>query len=432
MPASDAERSAVVGPSKPRVLGMLGPGLITGASDDDPSGIATYSQAGAMFGMGLLWTMLLTYPLMVSVQEISARIGRTTGKGIAGNVTGRFPAGLIYSLISLLFVANVINIGADLGAMGDAARLLTGGPHLIFVILFGVACTLMQVFLKYTKYVSVLKWLALALLAYVATLLIVDVPWADVWSGLLIPRFSSSDNYWQTVVAIFGTTISPYLFFWQASQEVEDIHEIPRRQPLVNKPRQASAALERIRLDTAVGMAFSNIVAISIMITVAATLHAQGKTNIESSTQAAEALRPIAGPYAFVLFATGIIGTGLLSIPVLSGSAAYAAGEAFRWRTGLALKPKEGQAFYGTIALATIVGMTLNFLPIDPIKALYYSAVINGVAAVPVLAAMMVLCRDERIMGKFRITGWLFGLGWTTTAVMGIATLAMILQLFVF
>ena len=432
MPGLDSERSAAVGPSKPRLLGLLGPGLITGASDDDPSGIATYSQAGAMFGMGLLWTMLLTYPLMVSVQEISARIGRTTGKGIAGNIIGRFPVSLIYGLISLLFIANVINIGADLGAMGDAARLLTGGPQLIFVVIFGVACTLMQVFLKYTKYVSVLKWLALALLAYVATLLIVDVPWTDVWSGLLIPRFLSADNYWQTVVAIFGTTISPYLFFWQASQEVEDIGEIPRREPLVNKPRQAPAALERIRLDTAVGMAFSNIVAIAIMITVAATLHAQGKTNIESSTQAAEALKPIAGPYAFVLFATGIIGTGLLSIPVLAGSAAYAAGEAFRWRTGLTLKPKEGRAFYGTIALATIVGIFLNFMPIDPIKALYYSAVINGVAAVPVLAAMMVLCRDEGVMGRFRITGWLFGLGWTTTAVMGVATLAMILQLFVF
>lgn len=428
MPAADSEQSAVVGTSKPRLLSVLGPGLITGASDDDPSGIATYSQTGAMFGMGLLWTMLLSYPLMVAVQEISARIGRTTGKGIAGNIIGRFPPFLVYALISLLFVANAINIGADLGAMGDAAALLVGGPHLAFVVLFGLACIVMQIFLKYTKYVSVLKWLAVALLAYIATLFIVKVSWGEALKGLLLPRFSRDSHYWETVVAIFGTTISPYLFFWQASQEVEDIHEIPRRQPLVDKPRQAPAAFDRIRLDTVIGMAFSNIVAIAIMMTVAATLHADGKTNIESSTQAAEALKPIAGPYAFALFATGIIGTGLLSIPVLAGSAAYAAGEAFKWKTGLALQPAEGRAFYGTIAVATIIGIALNFAPIDPIKALYYSAVINGVAAVPVLVAMLVLCRDDGVMGNFRISGWLLYLGWATVGVMGIAALAMTAQ----
>jgi NRAMP (natural resistance-associated macrophage protein)-like metal ion transporter len=430
MDGPDPERSSVVGASKPRLLRVLGPGLITGASDDDPSGIATYSQAGAMFGFGLLWTMVLTYPLMVAVQEISARIGRTTGRGISGNIVNRFPAALIYLLVGLLFLANTINIGADLGAMGEAVVLLVGGPHLVYVIAFGVVCTLMQVFLKYTRYVSVLKWLALALLAYVATLFIVHVPWMEVAKGLVVPSFSKNADYWQTIVAIFGTTISPYLFFWQASQEVEDIRDIPRREPLVDKPKQAPGALERIRLDTIVGMAFSNLVAIAIIVTVASTLHATGKTNIESSSQAAEALKPIAGPYAFALFAAGIIGTGLLSIPVLAGSAAYAAGEAFKWRTGLALKPVEGRAFYATIAVATLIGTLLNFTSINPISALYYSAVINGVVAVPVLIAMMMLARDETTMGQFRISGTLLVLGWITVAVMALAALAMIAQFF--
>jgi Mn2+/Fe2+ NRAMP family transporter len=430
MVAQDPEQSAVVGSSKPRLFGLLGPGLISGASDDDPSGIATYSQAGAMFGFGLLWTMVLTYPLMVSVQEISARIGRTTGKGLSGNIIARFPPALTYFLVALLFIANIINIGADLGAMGDAAGMLIGGPHLVYVIAFGVACTTMQIFLKYTRYVSVLKWLAVALLAYIATLFVITVPWVDAFKGLLIPQFSARSDYWQMIVAIFGTTISPYLFFWQASQEVEDIKEIPRRQPLVKTPAQASGALDRIRLDTLIGMAFSNLVAIAIIITVASTLHLAGKTHIESSTQAAEALRPIAGPYAFALFAAGIIGTGLLSIPVLAGSAAYAAGEAFRWRTGLALKPKEGRAFYATIAVATLLGTIMNFTAINPISALYYSAVINGVAAVPVLIAMMLLAGDEKTMGAFRIKGTLMILGWTTAAVMALATIAMIAQFF--
>ncbi|MBY0562373.1 divalent metal cation transporter [Hyphomicrobium sp.] len=426
----EVQADAVVGPSKPRLLRVLGPGLITGASDDDPSGIATYSQAGALFGYSLLWTMLLTYPLMVAVQEISARIGRTTGKGICGNIIGRFPAPLIYALVGLLFFANVINIGADLGAMGDAGVLLMGGPRLLYVVGLGAICILMQIFLQYARYVSVLKWLALALFAYVATLFAVRVSWGDALTGLLLPNLSMQSNYWQTVVAIFGTTISPYLFFWQASQEVEDINEIPRRQPLNRKPQQAKSALQRIRLDTAVGMAFSNLVAISIMMTVAATLHVAGKTNIESSAQAAEALRPIAGDYAFLLFAAGIVGTGLLSIPVLAGSAAYAAGETFRWRTGLALDPREGKAFYATIAVATIIGTILNFTPIDPIKALFYSAVVNGLVAVPVLIAMLILARDTRVMKTFRIQGMLLTLGWITVIVMGAAAAAMGAQFF--
>jgi NRAMP (natural resistance-associated macrophage protein)-like metal ion transporter len=401
----DPERSATVGPCKPRLPNVLGPGLITGASDDDPSGIATYSQAGALYGFGLLWTMVVTYPLMATVQEISARIGRTTGRGLAGNIIRQYPARIVYGLVGLLFCANVINIAANLGAMGDVVAMLAGGPHLAFVVMFGVLCTLMQVFMQYTRYVALLKWLTIVLFSYVATLFVVHVPWGEVTKGLLLPKLSADPQYLETVLAILGTTISPYLFFWQASQEVEDIHEMPRREPLLEKPQQAVAAEERIRLDTLVGMAFSNFVALSIMITVGATLHPAGITNIESSVQAAEALKPIAGSLAFALFALGIIGTGLLSIPVLAGSAAYALGEALKWKVGLKLQPTEGRTFYGTIAMATLIGVALNFTGINPIKALYYSAVINGVVAVPIIACMMLIASDKKVMGRFKIEG---------------------------
>jgi len=428
-PVSDAERSPVVGPSKPRLFKVLGPGLITGASDDDPSGIATYSQAGALFGFGLLWMMLLCYPLMAAVQEISARIGRTTGKGLAGNIIRHYPPAAVYAFVALLFSANIINIGANLGAMGDAVALLVGGPRLAYVIAFGVACTLMEVFMRYTKYVAVLKWLTVVLFSYIATLFVVHVPWTEVAKGLLVPKLSLDHAYWETIVAIFGTTISPYLFFWQASQEVEDIHEIPRREPLLDNPSQAPAAQERIRLDTLVGMAFSNIVALAIIITVGATLHPAGVTDIQSSAQAAEALKPIGGSLAFALFAIGIIGTGLLSIPVLAGSAAYALGEAVKCKVGLSLEPMEGRAFYGMIATATLIGILINFSGLNPIKALYYSAVINGLAAVPIIAVMMLVAGDGKIMGRFKIGGWLYSLGWATAVVMGLAALAMMANL---
>lgn len=428
-PVSDAERSPVVGPSKPRLFKVLGPGLITGASDDDPSGIATYSQAGALFGFGLLWTMLLCYPLMAAVQEISARIGRTTGKGLAGNIIRHYPPAIVYAFVALLFSANIINIGANLGAMGDAVALLVGGPRLAYVIAFGVACTLMEVFMRYTKYVAVLKWLTVVLFSYIATLFVVHVPWNEVFKGLLVPKLSSDHAYWETIVAIFGTTISPYLFFWQASQEVEDIHEIPRREPLLDKPSQAPAAEERIRLDTLVGMAFSNIVALSIIITVGATLHPAGVTDIQSSAQAAEALKPIGGSFAFALFAVGIVGTGLLSIPVLAGSAAYALGEAVKCKVGLSLNPTEGRAFYGMIATATLIGILINFSGLNPIKALYYSAVINGLVAVPIIAIMMLIAADGKIMGRFKIGGWLYYLGWATAVIMGLAAVAMMADL---
>ncbi len=423
-------QSPAVGPSKPRLLGLLGPGLITGASDDDPSGIATYSQAGAQFGFAVSWTMLFSYPLMAVIQEISGRIGRVTGRGIAGNIRRHYPNWLLQVIVLLLVVANTINIGADLGAMGEAVGLLIGGPHLAYVVFFGAVCAVLQIVMQYTRYVSILKWLTLALFAYFGTVMVVGVPWAEVAWGLFVPSFSADGAFWTTVVAILGTTISPYLFFWQASQEVEDIKAVPEREPLVKKPRQGPDALERIRLDTYVGMAFSNLVALAIIITTAATLHAAGVTDIDTSSQAAEALKPVAGAFAFTIFTLGIVGTGLLAVPILAGSAAYAVGEARQWPTGLARRPKEAIAFYATIALATTVGVAINFSPINPIRALFWSAVINGVTAVPVMAIMMLMVADSKIMGKFKISGPLKVIGWTATIVMAAAAICMAVTAF--
>jgi NRAMP (natural resistance-associated macrophage protein)-like metal ion transporter len=420
-----AGRHRTVDPSKARLLRALGPGLITGASDDDPSGIATYSQAGAQFGFAISWTMLFSYPLMAAIQQISARIGRTTGKGIAGNIRQHYPARLLQSIVALLFIANAINIGADLGAMGDALTLLIGGPALSYVILFGAICAVLQVFMKYARYVAMLKWLTLALFAYFGTIMVVEIPWAEAARGFFIPTFLPDAAFWTTVVAVLGTTISPYLFFWQASQEVEEIRAARERKPLIRAPNQGPDAVERIRLDTLVGMAFSNLVALAIIFTTAATLHSNGITNVETSAQAAEALRPVAGPFAFTLFALGIIGTGLLAVPVLAGSAAYAVGEARKWPVGLALKPEKAKAFYITLTIATMIGVALNFSPINPIRALYWSAVINGVVAVPVMIIMMHMTANPKVMGQFTINGGLRSAGWLATAVMVAAALAM-------
>jgi NRAMP (natural resistance-associated macrophage protein)-like metal ion transporter len=423
---ADVGASAVVEPTKPRLLGILGPGLITGASDDDPSGIATYSQAGAQFGYALTWTMLFTYPLMTAVQMVSARMGRTTGRGLAGNLRQHCPPWLLTSVVMLLLVANAINIGADLGAMADASRLVLGGPQVLYVLLFASVCIVLQVFLQYARYVSVLKWLTLFLFAYVATLFMVKVSWAEVAERLVVPRVNWDKDYLTTIVAVLGTTISPYLFFWQASQEAEDVRTLPDRQILKRAPEQGEGALNRIHLDTFIGMGFSNLIALAIMITAAATLHANDITNIQTSAQAAEALRPIAGSLAETIFALGVIGTGLLSVPVLAGSAAYAVGEARKWPTGLARQPMEAKAFYAVICIATFVGMIMNFTPVDPIRALYWSAVINGVVAVPVMAIMMWLAAAPKVMGEFAVTGWVKALGWAATAVMTVAVLAML------
>lgn len=410
----------------PRFLRILGPGLITGASDDDPSGIATYSQTGAQFGYVPAWTLLFSYPLMVAIQIISARLGRTTGRGIAGNLRKFYPNAIVYSCVSLLLVANIINLGADIGAMADAVRMLVGGPQIAYVLAFGVICVVMQVYLSYKRYVGVLKWLTLALFAYIATLFFVKVDWSLLARSFFIPHLSFDQHYLTAIVAILGTTISPYLFFWQASQEVEDIRAVPEREALKTAPAQAKDAEARISLDTFVGMGLSNIVALAIMVTAASTLHVHGITDIESSTQAAQALKPLAGVMAETIFALGIVGTGLLAVPVLAGSAAHAVGEALRWPTGLDRKPKAAKAFYTTIAVATLIGVGLNFSPVNPIKALYWSAVINGVVAVPIMVMMMLMAVQTRIMGEQTIGGGLRLFGWLSTAVMAVTAVAMI------
>ncbi|PDT72405.1 divalent metal cation transporter [Bradyrhizobium sp. C9] len=408
-----------------RVVKSLGPGLITGASDDDPSGIGTYSQAGAQLGYGIGWTMLLTFPLMTAIQEISARVGRVTGHGIAGNVCKHYPGWLLIIAVTLLFIANTVNIAADLSAMADATRLLIGGPAILYVLLFGVTSVAAQIFMNYRRYVAVLKWLTLSLFAYVAALAFAKVSWTEALAGVLIPRLTWSSDYFTTIVAIFGTTISPYLFFWQASQEAEEQRVDVTKHPLIEKHYGARKEFSRIRADTITGMAFSNLIALSIIVTAAASLHAAGKTDIQTSAQAAEALRPIAGPFAEVIFALGIVGTGLLAIPVLAGATAYAVGEGRRWPVGLARKPKEAMAFYSVLALSGAIGIALNFTPIDPISALYWSAVVNGVLAVPVMVLLMVMARHKEVMGRFVIGGWLYWLGWLSTGAMALSVIAM-------
>jgi NRAMP (natural resistance-associated macrophage protein)-like metal ion transporter len=401
-----------------RVLQILGPGLITGASDDDPSGIATYSQVGAQFGFGLAWIMLFSFPLMTAIQETSARIGRATGEGIAGNIRRHYPLWLLRIIVGMLLIANIINLGADLGAMGSVVTMLAGGPALLYAVFFGALCASLQIFTNYRRYVSFLKWISVSLLAYVATALVIDIPWREVMFRTLIPSLQFDTKYIVAIVAVLGTTISPYLFFWQSSQEAEDVREDPKAKPLKKAPRQAPVELRRIRIDTYLGMFVSNAIGWFIIISVAATLNAHGIKDIQTASQAAEALRPIAGPFAFALFALGIIGTGMLAVPVLAGSAAYALAEALEWPGGLARKPKAAKAFYGTIALATGFGMIFNLLPIDPIKALFWTAVLNGVVAVPIMVMTMLMAGQQKVMGHFVLPRVLSVMGWIATVVM--------------
>ena len=410
-------------------LKKLGPGLITGAADDDPSGIATYSQAGAQFGFNMLWTVLFTYPLMVGIQVVSARIGRVSGHGLATNIRRHYPAWLLYGVVGLLLIANTINIAADVSAMGEALKLIVGGPAQLYALAFGVMSLLLQVFIPYRRYVRILKWLTLALLAYVATAFVVHIPWSRVLVSALAPHMSWKSEYITTVVAVFGTTISPYLFFWQASQEVEDQLADPRAQPLIRAPHQAKANLRRIKIDTYVGMGFSNLVAFFIILITAMTLNLHGITDIQTSAQAATALRPIAGEFAFMLFSAGIIGTGLLAIPVLAGSSAYAMAGVFEWKNSLERTPMRAKQFYGVIAISTVIGIALGFTSIDPIKALYWSAVINGVISVPIMVVMMLMAVHPEIMGKFVITPGQRVMGWLATLMMAAAVTAMLLTL---
>jgi len=406
-------------------LRQLGPGLVTGAADDDPSGIATYSQAGAKFGYELGWTVVLTYPLMVAVQVISARLGRVTGRGLADNIRENFPAPVLYALVIMLLVANTINVAADVAAMGQSLQLVVGGPVHLYAVGFGVVCLALEVYLPYRRYVTYLKWLTLVLFAYVAVALVANVSWSAVLSGIVRPRVPLSSDMLTVIVAVFGTTISPYLFFWQAALEVEEVEANPKAHALKQSPSQAPSQLRRINIDTYVGMGLSNAIALFIIIATAATLHQSGVLDIETSAQAAEALRPIAGPLAFLLFSLGIIGTGMLAIPVLAGSAAYAVAETFRWRRGLDRKPREARGFYAIVALATLGGTALTFSPIDPIRALFWSAVINGVISVPVLIVLMLLAGNAKVMGKFVSSPRLKFAGWLATAVMAVAVCAM-------
>ena len=403
----------------------LGPGVITGAADDDPSGIATYSQAGAQAGFGLLWTVVLTWPMMVAVQSISARIGRVTGKGLASNMLAVFPRPLVQVLVGLLFIANTINIGADVSAMGAAAGMLAGGGRHIFTVVFALLSLLAVVLIPYHRYVGVLKWLTFSLFAYVGIVFTVHIDWAAVALGAVLPKFDKTGDMLTLIVAIFGTTISPYLFFWQSAQEVEEEEADAEAGPLLANPEQASRELNRIGWETWLGMGASNLVAFFIMLTTAVTLNAHGHTDIQSTEQAAEALRPIAGQAAFLLFSLGIIGTGLLAVPVLAGSSAYAAGEVFGWTTGLERKPGEARGFYAVICAAIVLGIAVDLSPLEPIKALFWSAVVNGVIVVPIMIALMIVGSSKKQMGKFTATSGQRIFGWGATAMMTVAAVAM-------
>ena len=407
------------------ILKKLGPGLITGAADDDPSGIATYSQAGSQFGYGLLWSVLLTTPLMIGIQIVSARIGRVTGHGLAANIREHFSRPMLYFIVSLLLIANTINIAADLGAMGSALQLIAGGHAEIYVVLFALISLTLQIFIPFPRYAPILKWLTLTLFAYVGTVFVVHVPLEEAFSGILLPDFSFRREYILTLVAVLGTTISPYLFFWQASQEVEEQRATDGDEPLKAAPEQAREHFRRIKVDTYIGMIFSNLIAFCIMLTTAVTLHAAGITDIQSSAQAAEALRPLAGDYAFMLFASGIIGTGLLAVPVLAGSAAYAVAESFRWPIGLGLNLLEARGFYLILTAATLLGALIDFSGIDSIKALLWAAVVNGVISVPIMAVTMLLGAKAEVMGPFVIKRRLKFLGWLATLVMAAAVAVM-------
>ena len=410
-----------------RVVGSLeelGPGLITGAADDDPSGIATYSQAGAQFGYGLMWTMLLCYPLMSAVQLVSAHIGRVTGAGLANNLLSSFSKRFVGILIATLLIANIINIGADLSAMAEAAQLVVGGGEHEFVVAIAILSTLLQLFIPYRRYSNILKWLTLSLFAYVAVLLVVRVDWSAALTGLVLPTNLGRDAL-LTIVALFGTTISPYLFFWQSSQEAEEIANSGHR-PIKQEPRSARKQFRRMRFDTLVGMAFSNLISLAIIMAAAATLHRQGITQIGSAADAAEALRPVAGHFAFALFAIGIVGTGFLAVPVLAGSAAFAVAEIFGWKEGLEYQPRQAAGFYSIIVLATFIGVLIDWSPIDPMRALFWSAVLNGLAAVPLMIAMMIVTSRHQVMGRFTASRSLLILGWAATAVMTLASAAML------
>jgi Mn2+/Fe2+ NRAMP family transporter len=410
---------------KEHPLARVGPGLITGAADDDPSGVVTYSQAGAQFGLNMLWTMPLTWPLMSAVQSMCARIGRVTGKGLAANIKAGFPPVVLHSLVVLLLITNTLNIAADVAAMGEVAELVTGLNRHLMTVFFVIGTLLLQVLLPYHRYILYLKWLTLCLLAYAAVLFTVHVPWSQVALRTVWPTFTLNSSAATMVIAIFGTTISPYLFFWQASEEVEDMQAGEHAVPLVQSPVDADTELRRIRWDTWSGMLFSNLTAFFIILATAVTLNISGLTDINSAAQAASALRPLAGNFAYVLFAAGILGVGLIGVPVLAGSGAYALSEAMGWRSGLERRATEARGFYAVIAISVLAGLGIQYLPISPMKALFWSAVINGVVAVPLMVIIVLLVSKKTVMGEFTVGRPTLVLGWAAIALMSAMAVGM-------
>ncbi len=413
-----------------KIANSLGPGLITGAADDDPSGIATYSQAGAQFGAGLLWTLGFTTPLMIAIQLVSARIGWLTGKGLAASFRRLMPAWAAMLIVALLVIANTLNIAADVAAMGEALQLLVGGPEHGHALLFGAACTVLPLWLGFDSLVRLLKWLTLALLSYAAVVLMLHVDWNMVLRESVVPQLSGDQGYWTMVVAVLGTTISPYLFFWQAAQEAEQRQRMERSDPddrrTAMSPSFVREHLYRIKLDTTIGMLFSNLIAFCVMLAAALTLHSHGVTDIHTTAEAAQALRPLAGDFTFVLFACGIVGTGMLAVPVLAASSAYAVADLFEWRSGLDHRLTEARGFFTVIVAGTVIGTLLDFTALDPMRGLVWSAIVNGTIAVPIMAVLMWLGSSRDVLGRYTLTLRHRVLGWFATAVMAAALVAML------
>ena len=412
---------------KKHPLTAFGPGLITGVADDDPSGVVTYSQAGAQFGLNMLWTIPLAFPLMAAIQFLCALIGRVTGRGLAANIKDAFPPLILKAVILLLLVANTLNIAADVAAMGAVGELVTGINARLMTVLFVVVTLLLQVLVPYHRYVFFLKWLTLSLLAYAAVLFTVHVPWGKVALHTVWPSFTPNAQAATMVVAIFGTTISPYLFFWQASEEVEDMHRNQDKGPLLKDPISAATELSRIRWDTWSGMFYSDITAYFIILATAVTLHVAGIKDIQTASQAATALRPLAGDAAFLLFAIGIIGVGLIGVPVLAGSAGYAFSEAMGWKSGLENKVREARGFYFVIIISVLCALGIQYSPISPMKALFCSAVINGVVAVPLMAVIIILASKKSVMGDYTASRAIVILAWIATVIIGVAALGMLI-----
>lgn len=413
-----------------KFLKSLGPGFITGASDDDPSGIGTYSQTGARFGYTQLWTVVVSFPLMVTIQEMCGRIGLVTGRGLSGVIKEHYSKKVLYFSVLLLVIANTVNIGADLGAMASSFQLVVKVPFFLLLLAITTVTVLLEIFVPYKNYAKFLKYLTLSLFAYVATVFIVKQDWSEILRATLIPNISLTREYLLNIVAIFGTTISPYLFFWQADEEVEEeINQNKLKEIGEKKPHVTKKDVKIMQMDTFIGMLFSNLVALFIIITTASTLSKNGITNIETAHEAAAALQPVAGDYAFLLFTIGIIGTGLLAVPILAGSASYAVSEAFNLKAGLEKKFYEAKTFYWIIVAATIVGIIVNFLPISPFKLLYYTAVLNGLCAPPLMILIMLISNNKKIMGSRTNNRWSNTIGWIATGIMGLCTVGLIVNL---